>query len=187
MLNERGKLLIVDEDDSIRISLSILFSELGYRVRSCEDGISALSEICKEIPDVLLLDLGMSGLPALSFLMVVRRRFPSIRVVVMNRASSGNREGLWIAADAINLKGASPARLIEQVDAMTRPKRSVSRLSIENLFGFQVVEAIPSHPGSEQLPFPANRTIVRLLPRREQPVQSIPFAETTRNQEVHSS
>src|ERR1035437_7724494 len=60
MLEARGKLLIVDEDDSIRTTLSPLFSQLGYHVRSCGDGFSALAEIRKEIPDVMLADLSMA-------------------------------------------------------------------------------------------------------------------------------
>jgi DNA-binding NarL/FixJ family response regulator len=169
MLEARGKLLIVDEDDSIRTSLSPLFSQLGYHVRSCGDGFSALAKIREEIPNVMLADLSMAGIPVLEFLMVVRRWFPSVRVIAMGGAFSGNRVLAGVAADAFYQKGAGPARLIEQVDAMTQPKRFTSRLSMQNLFGFQVYEAIPPHPGTEPLTFPANPTLVFPLPQREQP------------------
>jgi DNA-binding NtrC family response regulator len=186
MLEARGKLLIVDEDDSIRTSSSLIFSQLGYHVRSCGDGLSALAEIREELPDVLLADLSMAGMPVLEFLMVVRRSFPSVRVLAMGGPFSGNRVPAGVAADAFYQKGAGPARLIEQVDAMTQPKRSASRSSMENLFGFQVYEAIPSHPGTEPLTFPANPTLVFPLPQREQPKKLIPIETMNQAQKICS-
>ena len=183
MPNARRNLLIVDDDDSIRISLSLIFSELGYRVRSCPDGFSALSEARKEIPDVLLSDLNMKGMPGLKFLIEVRRWFPSIRVIAMTGVFSGNRVPTGVAADALYQKGAGPLRLIQAVDAMAQSKRSDSRLSMEDLFGFQVFEAIPSCPGAERLTFPADRTIVYPVPQKEQPDEMFPAAAVTRTQE----
>ncbi len=186
MLEARGKLLIVDEDDSIRTSLSPIFSQLGYHVRSCGDGFSALTEIREELPDVLLSDLSMAGMPVLKFLIVVRRWFPSIRVLAMGGAFSGNRVPAGVAADAFYQKGAGPARLIEQVDAMTQPKRSARRLSMESLFGFQVYEAIPSRPGTEPLPFPANPTLVFPPPQKDQPGKLIPIETVIQAQKISS-
>src|SRR5450631_212878 len=165
MLEARGKLLIVDEDEPIRTSLSLIFSEVGYCVRTCGDGRSTLAEIRKEIPDVMLADLSMAGMPVLEFLTVVRRWFPSIRVIAMGGAFSGNRVQPGVAADAFYQKGTGPDRLIERVNAMTEPKRSASRLSTESLFGFRIFEAIPAHPGAEPLKFPANRTLVFPIPQ----------------------
>jgi DNA-binding NtrC family response regulator len=68
VLQKPAKLLIVDGDDSMRSSLSRIFSDLGYLVRSGADGSSGLSEIRKEIPDVLLSDLNMVRIPGLEFL-----------------------------------------------------------------------------------------------------------------------
>ena len=90
MLHKPVKLLIVDDDESLRTSLSRIFSDLGYLVRSGADGSSCLSEIRKEIPDILLSDLNMVRIPGLEFLIVVRRWLPSIRVIAMAKSFSGN-------------------------------------------------------------------------------------------------
>jgi len=55
-------LLIVDDEPSIRMSLSQIFTGSGHRVRSAADGFSALSEIRQGIPDILLSDLNMPGM-----------------------------------------------------------------------------------------------------------------------------
>ena len=186
MFDRPGKLLIVDDDISIRNSLSLIFSELGYRVGPAEGAFSALSEIRKEIPDVLLSDVNMAHAPSLEFLLVVRRWFPSIRVIAIGEGLSSNRVPSGVAADAVYQKGAGPTRLIELVDAMTQPKRPAIRLSMEDLFGFRVFEAIPSHPDSEILMFPANRTIVFPSLQKEQPGELISFAGVPQTQEVCS-
>ena len=74
---------------------------------------------------------------------VVRRRFPSIRVIAMGGVFSGNHVPHGVAADALYQKGAGPVRLIDAVDAMTRPDRSTKRLSSEALFGLQCPSRFP--------------------------------------------
>jgi DNA-binding NarL/FixJ family response regulator len=155
-------------------------------VRSCEDGLSAESEIRKEIPDVLLSDLNLASTPGLAFLTVVRHWFPSIRVIAMGGAFSGNRVPPGVAADAFYQKGGGPNRLIEIVDALTQPKWPESRLSMEHLFGFQVIEAIPSSPGAERLRFPALCRIVFLVAKKEHPGERLPAMAVSQTQGVHS-
>ena len=177
MLDKPAKLLIVDDDTSIRTSLSLIFSELGFCVRTGENGFSALSEIRNDIPDVLLSDLNMGRMSGLKLLMVVRRRFPSIRVIAMGGVFSGNRVPHGVAADALYQKGAGPVRLIEAVDTMTRPDRSTKRKSMEDQFGFQELETIPPHPGSELLPQLHERSIASLLPQKSERLEYSPTQE----------
>jgi hypothetical protein len=51
---------------------------------------------------------------------------------------------------------------------MTQSKRPNCRLSMEDSFGFQLLDAIPSHPHIKQLTFPACRTMELSIPRQEQ-------------------
>jgi CheY-like chemotaxis protein len=74
----KAKLLVVDDEEPLRTSLSEIFTESGYRVRSTEDGFSGLREIRRDIPDVIISDLEMPGMSGFEFLSVVRRRFPGI-------------------------------------------------------------------------------------------------------------
>jgi CheY-like chemotaxis protein len=90
MLSDQKTLLIVDDDAPLRMALCELFGESGCRVRCAEDGFSALREIRQEIPDIVLSDLNMPGMSGFEFLFVVRRRFPSIRVIAMSGAYSGS-------------------------------------------------------------------------------------------------
>ena len=84
MPDTRLRLLVVDDEPSLRRSFSLVFHQLGYDVRSAEDGFSALSEMRKEIPDILLSDLNMPGMSGFELLSVVRRRFPAVPVIAMS-------------------------------------------------------------------------------------------------------
>jgi len=127
MHDARVKLLIVDDEVSIRTSLSQLFSELGYCVRSATDGRSALSEIRPEIPEILLSDLNMPGMSGFEFLPVVRRELPAIHVIAMSGAFSGTCVPPGVVADAFIAKGSDPALLIKTVESMTQPEHTLSR------------------------------------------------------------
>jgi CheY-like chemotaxis protein len=168
MLYRPKKLLIADDDISILTVLSQHFSELGCHVRSAEDGSSALSEIEKEIPDILLADLKMPGIPGTLILVNVRQNFPSIRVIAMSGAHSGSCVPPGVAADAFYEKGSSLHLLTEAVDAMTRPGRLTIRLGTEDLFGFTVYEKIPFHPDTGQLVHSAEHSIAFLVRQRSE-------------------
>lgn len=79
MLIDKANILIVEDDVPSRELLSVILAESGYRVRSVEDGFSALVEIRNKIPDILLSDLNMPGMSGFELLSVVPRRFPRSR------------------------------------------------------------------------------------------------------------
>jgi CheY-like chemotaxis protein len=123
MPTEKAKLLIVDDVVSIRTSLSILFARSGYRVRSAQDGFSALAEIRNEIPDILLSDLSMPGMSGFELLSVVRRRFPVIRVIAMSGAFSGGGVPSGVAADVFYEKGTDLGALLQMMEGLPSPER----------------------------------------------------------------
>jgi CheY-like chemotaxis protein len=128
------KILIVDDDDALRTSLSSIFTTFGHTVRSAEDGFSALVEIRRSIPDVLISDLNMPGMSGFELLSVVRRRFPGIQAIAMSGAFSGEGLQLGVAADAFYEKGKGLGALLFSVNDMTQPEfhpslRSASKLT----------------------------------------------------------
>ncbi len=55
------KILIVDDEPNIVVSLEFLMKREGYAVSVARDGIEALERIQRERPDVVLLDVMMPG------------------------------------------------------------------------------------------------------------------------------
>ncbi len=124
MPNAKVKLLIVDDDATVRESLSQLFTEFGHSVRSAEDGFSALFEIRREVPDIVLSDLNMPRMSGFELLSIVRRRFPAIQVIAMSGAFSGDDVPQGVGADAFYEKGPNLSSLLQIVQAMTSEERS---------------------------------------------------------------
>ncbi len=125
MPDTRAKLLIVDDEPSIRSSMALVLTEIGYHVRSARDGFSALAELRNEIPDVLLSDLNMPGMSGFELLSVVRRRFPSIPTIAMSGAFSGDEVPSGVAADAFYQKGSSLGSLLRILEDLPRPERAL--------------------------------------------------------------
>jgi CheY-like chemotaxis protein len=123
MQEVRAKLLVVDDEAPIRMSLSAILDEFGYSVRTANDGFQALTAIQKEIPDVIISDLNMPRMSGFELLSVVRRRFPAIQVIAMSGSYSGDSVPPGVAADVFYEKGTHPGLLFRIVKAMTREER----------------------------------------------------------------
>jgi two-component system, OmpR family, KDP operon response regulator KdpE len=89
------KILIVDDNPTIRKGLSIRLRANGYEVFCAEDAISATSALVTEKPDLMILDL---GLPCGDGFKVMERLHKSDRlahvpvIVVTGLEVSGNRD-----------------------------------------------------------------------------------------------
>jgi CheY-like chemotaxis protein len=115
-------LLVVDDDAALRLSLSHIFGAFGHRVRCAADGFSALSELRVEVPDIILSDLNMPGMSGFEFLSVVRRRFPTIKVIAMSSAFAVDDIPPGVAADAFYQKGSNLGHLLQIVEGMATPE-----------------------------------------------------------------
>lgn len=76
-------ILVVDDDETVRMILSAHCVGRGFRVSSAADGAAALEIIERQPVDVLLTDLEMPGMDGLALLQAVRERGMLTRCVVV--------------------------------------------------------------------------------------------------------
>jgi CheY-like chemotaxis protein len=76
--------LLVDDDPCLRELLTMQLEEAGFEARQAEDGIDGLVKLRNELPKVIISDLQMPRMSGIEFISVVRRRFPSIPVIVFS-------------------------------------------------------------------------------------------------------
>ena len=81
--------LLVDDEPAIRDVLSSELKEAGFEPQEAEDGIDALVKLRDTLPHVIISDLQMPRMSGMEFIVVVRRRFPHIPVIVFSGSSSG--------------------------------------------------------------------------------------------------
>jgi len=79
----RGKVLIVDDDESMRIGCAQTLEAGGFAVTLAANGEEALEKASRESFDAALLDLRMPGLPGLEVLRLLKRDSPNLMVIVI--------------------------------------------------------------------------------------------------------
>jgi len=78
-----ARILIVDDDASIRRSLAEALVEEGYRVEAAESAEAALALLDRGAPDVVLSDVRMPGMDGIELLKLLRERLPAADVILM--------------------------------------------------------------------------------------------------------
>ncbi len=82
----RHEILVVDDDEAVRGSLSLLLKSVGYDITTAINGFDALLQLKRRLPTIMLSDLNMPQMSGFELLSVVRRRFPQICVIAMSGA-----------------------------------------------------------------------------------------------------
>jgi CheY-like chemotaxis protein len=81
-----GKVLVVDDNNDLRIFVSKLLSRLGYEVSSADSGENGLSIFLKNKFDVVLSDYEMPGMDGVAFACSVKKSSARTPVVIMTGA-----------------------------------------------------------------------------------------------------
>ncbi len=79
-----GRILIVDDDESLRESLALVLSAEGYEVVCAADAEAALRQLDVSTPELVLCDLRMPGMDGLELLPQLVRRLPEATVILMS-------------------------------------------------------------------------------------------------------
>lgn len=77
-------ILIVDDEESIRLSMKGAFSDEGYDVLTASSGEECLSLLEEELPDLILLDIWLPGIDGIETLQEVKSKYPHIPVVMIS-------------------------------------------------------------------------------------------------------
>ena len=81
---ETFKILVVDDEGSIRETLVTYLETEGYDLRTADSGVTALKVIEEFKPQVVLLDIRMPDMDGLQCLRSIMKQNPHIAVVMMS-------------------------------------------------------------------------------------------------------
>ena len=116
--------LVVDDDESIRMLLEIYFGSRGYRVVCAADGEEGLELMRHDLPDVVLLDGMLTGMDGWEVCRHMREISNVPILMLSGRAQESDREkGLAAGADGYITKPVSMKELhlkIQEVVSRSR-------------------------------------------------------------------
>ncbi len=120
------KVLIVDDEPNIVMSLEFLMKKAGFEVAVARNGAEALAALEGEAPDLLLLDVMMPEFDGYEVCERIRAdpTWSSTKIVMLTaRGRDSERDrGLALGADAYVTKPFSTRELVAQIEEMLAAK-----------------------------------------------------------------
>jgi CheY-like chemotaxis protein len=83
-----AKLLVVDDDDAVRMMLKKMLETESYDVLTAENGVQALIYIRKQLPDVVILDIIMPEKEGFETIVELRHDYPNLKIVAISGGRS---------------------------------------------------------------------------------------------------
>lgn len=122
----KPRILVVDDEPSIRETLAMLLVSVGYDVAMAENGAGAVSQLNRTVPDLIVTDLNMPQMSGIELISHVRSRYPSISIVAMSGDYQGEAVPAGIIADRFYPKGQHPHHLLTTIASLiaTNPART---------------------------------------------------------------
>jgi two-component system, OmpR family, response regulator PrrA len=116
------EVLVVDDDEDIRVSLHRGLRLSGFEVRTAADGEAALRSVTDRVPDCIVLDVGLPGADGVTVVETLRRQGVTVPVLMLSaRTSVDDRvTGLAAGADDYLVKPFALAELVARLRALLR-------------------------------------------------------------------
>lgn len=131
------RILIVEDEPSMRTILADCLARRGYRVLTAADGVNGLRRATEEKPDLILLDLMMPKLDGYAVCQELRRleiRTPILVLTARGRVEDRVR-GLDLGADDYLVKPFSRDELLARVRALLRRSQEAESVAAKFTFG----------------------------------------------------
>lgn len=83
MNNSEAKILLVEDEEMIRINLEDFFEDEGREISSAESGEEALKLLKEETFDIVITDMGLPGIDGNEFIRQASKLQPQIHFIVL--------------------------------------------------------------------------------------------------------
>lgn len=117
-----SKILIADDEASLRDALGIILRQAGYEVMFAADGAEAVERFMRERPDLVVLDVMMPRLSGFEVCEALRAISPEVPLLMLSAkgAVDDRRSGLRAGADDYVVKPFDDEELLLRIEALLR-------------------------------------------------------------------
>jgi DNA-binding response OmpR family regulator len=116
-MTKKGNILVVDDEEVERQTLTDILRLEGYHVASAANGEAALDFVRQNPIDLILLDLRMPGMSGLDVIKVLNHTSPDVEIIMLTAHGSMDSaiEALRCRIQDYLIKPASPTLILESV------------------------------------------------------------------------
>jgi diguanylate cyclase (GGDEF)-like protein len=141
-LTKNMRILVVDDEESVRIVLSQVLQEDGYAVSEAANAEQALAHMNKAPFSLVITDIVMPGMTGIELLEEIKQLYPETQVIIMTSYASletaitalryGAYDYFFKPFKDIELVSAATARAMEKVRLVKENQRLIEELNSKN-------------------------------------------------------
>ena len=137
-MGERARILIVDDDETIRKVLATILEEQGYAVDMAESGQEAINKSGEKSYNLALIDIRLPDMEGIEVLTRIKDTVPKIRKIIITGYPSlqNSVEALNRGADAYIMKPFDMNKVLETISEQLTKQREEKKYSQEKVTEF---------------------------------------------------
>ncbi|NOY54326.1 MAG: diguanylate cyclase [Deltaproteobacteria bacterium] len=143
-MDNKAKILIVDDSESIRQNLAAILTKEGYSITTAENGATGLQKIKVGHPDLVILDLVMPTLDGMKVCNAMKGDPELKKIPVLMNTSKGSKDdiiqGLEAGANDYIVKPFHEEELLARVHSLLRSGSMVKQLERDKLDLLAILE-----------------------------------------------
>lgn len=128
-MTPQNSILIVDDEDRLRLSLSFILQKEGYRVDTAANAQEALNSLQLYHYDLMFLDLNMPGMSGIDLLLETHKQFPEMPVLILtaHAALESAIQAVRLGARDYLIKPVEPVSILTRVEEILAESEQPAR------------------------------------------------------------
>ena len=119
------RILVVDDEESIRLLFQEELTDAGYGVVTAESGEEALRMVKQQKPDLITLDIRMAQMDGSEFLQELRKMYRDLPVIVCTAYDDYRQDFRLWASDGFITKSSDISELKAKIVELLAEKKDV--------------------------------------------------------------
>ena len=135
---EQARILIIDDDETIRKSIASVLKNKGYLVDSAESGQAAIGKSETEIYDLALIDIRLPDMDGVQLLTAMKETTPKmVKIIITGYPSLQNAmEAVNRGADGYIVKPVKMDELLKTVEEHLKKQREARKYTEQKVADF---------------------------------------------------
>lgn len=137
-MGANSRILVIDDDESIRKTLEAILKEEGYEVDTAESGSQAIEKSNAKLYNLALIDIRLPDTEGIELLTKMRKTTPKMRKIIITGypAIQNAIEAVNKGADAYILKPFDMAKILETIREQLKKQEDEKTYSQEKVTEF---------------------------------------------------